>query len=176
MKIIKSTASFSICKKYRLRLTKRISKSSREIIFIGLNPSTANSIYNDATLSRLLDFTSIWGYGSLEVINLFARVSKNPVLLKTCKDPIGEGNDLELKKRMRSWSENLYSDLWLGWGVNGRFMNRDIDVLGVIKKFYSKRHEKYPYASKPLSLGRTKGGYPRHPLYVAKKEILRPFC
>ncbi len=93
-----SNASFSICGKYRFNLTRRISKSPRKIIFIGLNPSRADSKNNDATLTRLLDFSKSWGYGSIIVINLFARISKNPKVLTSCANPIGVSNNVELRK------------------------------------------------------------------------------
>ena len=77
-----SNAVFSLCRKYRYRLNRRISQSRKEIIFIGLNPSTADEKDNDSTLRRLLDFSDSWGYGSLVVINLFARISNSPKILK----------------------------------------------------------------------------------------------
>ena len=37
-----------------------------------LNPSTADAQTNDPTIRRCLQFAQAWGYGTLEVVNLFA--------------------------------------------------------------------------------------------------------
>ena len=83
MPSINSNAVFSFSRKYRYRLNRRINQSRHEIIFIGLNPSTADEEDNDSTLIRVLNFSNSWGYGSLVVINLFARISTSPRLLKS---------------------------------------------------------------------------------------------
>ena len=54
-------------------------------------------------------------------------------------------------------------------------MNRNIEVLKTIKRFHAKRIENFPGASKAYSLGVTKKGHPRHPLYLAKTELLKIF-
>ena len=93
------------------------------MLFIGLNPSTASDSSEDQTLNRLLSFCRSWGYGSLVVVNLFAKVSKSPLLLRSCIDPVGEGNDQELSLNADIWSKNHLWDLWLGWGAGGVFLN-----------------------------------------------------
>tara|TARA_Y100001968_G_scaffold292692_1_gene298093 strand:- start:18719 stop:19123 length:405 start_codon:yes stop_codon:yes gene_type:complete len=129
---------------------------------MGLNPSLANSRDNDPTLTRLVDFAELWGYGSLVVINLFARVSKSPKLLAFCDDPVGWKNDFELQKRIEYWSRNDACDLWIGWGVNGTFMNRNERLLKRIKKS----------SKNPCVIGLTKDGHPKHPLYIARNKTL----
>ncbi len=162
---MKSSASFSSCKKYRWGLTRLISDSKRELIFIGLNPSLATGKANDRTLCRLISFTKSWGYGSLKVINLFALISKEPNILKYCKDPIGLKNDYELKKSIRYWSKNFQCDLWIGWGLKGEIMDRHNKILKMIKDESTRD---------PLVIGLSKNGHPLHPLYVSKKKKLYP--
>ena len=170
-----SNAVFSFSRKYRYRLNRRINQSRKEIIFIGLNPSTADEEDNDSTLIRVLNFSNSWGYGSLVVINLFARISPSPSILKSSSNPIGPFNNFELKTNIKNWSENEFCDLWLGWGVNGSFMNRDRNILKEIKKYSKKKMQHFPKAQMPLALGLTKGGYPRHPLYMPNSSYLRTF-
>ncbi len=175
MQSMNSNTVFSLSKKYRYRLNRRINKSRKEIIFIGLNPSTADEEVNDATLIRLINFSDSWGYGSLVVVNLFARISTSPRFLKSCVNPIGSLNNHVLKKKLKDWSEDEFCDLWLGWGVNGSFMKRDRTILREIQKYSLKKTKKLSKAQMPLALGLTKGGFPRHPLYMASSSHLQIF-
>ena len=163
---MKSDALFSPCRRYRWRLTRSIKKSSKEIIFIGLNPSSANASNNDSTLTRVINFCRHWDYGSLTVINLFGIVATNPRHLLLYNDPIGWRNNSELNKHINYWSHNPMCDLWIGWGVNGNIMNRNREILEKIKKYYFKT---------PYIIGLTKGGHPKHPLYISKDKYLYPF-
>ena len=42
------------------------------ILFIGLNPSTADETKNDPTIRRCINFAKDWGYGGVMIANLFA--------------------------------------------------------------------------------------------------------
>ena len=53
-----SNAVFSLSRKYRYRLNRRINQSRKEIIFIGLNPSTADETKNDPDLQKEAKKTS----------------------------------------------------------------------------------------------------------------------
>jgi len=137
-----------------------------ELLFIGLNPSSANSKENDPTLRRLLTFAESWGFGKLYVINLFARIAKSPKILKSCDDPIGSINDDILEQNINYWLANDLCKLWIGWGVNGKLMNRGHKVLKKLENKYSKQ---------PYTIGITKQGYPIHPIYVGRDKKLYPF-
>ena len=132
--MLKSSAKFSPAKDYRWGLTRYINDSKKELIFMGLNPSIADEKQNDQTLRRLIGFAELWGYGSLVVINLFAKISKSPHLLFRCDDPVGWHNNFELNKQINYWSINDLCELWIGWGVKGKFMNRNEEVMIRIKK------------------------------------------
>ncbi len=175
MEYIESKASFSACGNYRWSLQRRINESKNQIIFIGLNPSFANGLKNDATIRRVVNFIDCWGYGSLLVVNLFSKISKDPKLLKSFSDPIGSKNQIELEGALLKWSNDELCHLWLGWGVNGKYMNRSNEVLCIIEDFNRKRFKKFPNASKPLAIGTTKQGHPRHPLYASNQEVLKTF-
>ena len=164
---MKSNALFSKCGSYRWKLSRLISESKTELIFIGLNPSYGDSERNDQTLIRIINFAQSWGFGRVYVINLFARITTRPEILRYCDDPVGSENDLILERNIRYWLANDLCKLWIGWGVNGKLMNRDKKVLEKIKN----KDSKEPYA-----IGITKKGCPRHPLYVGKNKKLLPFA
>ena len=88
-------------------------------MFIGLNPSKANSLNNDKTLTRIINFSSRWNYKNIYVINLFGLISKSPSQLLKNKDPVGRNNDLIILKVLEFWRKNINFDLWLEWGDKG---------------------------------------------------------
>ncbi len=175
MPLYDSVASFSECGLYRWNLRRKISNNKRSIIFIGLNPSKADNCNNDATLRRLIGFSTSWNYGSLVVINLFARIGRSPQILKKVDDPIGFKNDHEILFSGSSWSSDPSCDLWLGWGDRGAWRSRDYHVMQLLKKYFIYRQQQFPYALGPLVIGFTKAGHPRHPLYASSSKDLRPF-
>ena len=175
--ILESESLISSCGKYRWWLKKSLSVNrQRTLLFIGLNPSTATSNEDDMTLRRLLKFCHSWGYRDLLVINLFARRSKSPRLLKHCFDPIGKKNNDILAKFISVWSRNIDWDLWLGWGAGGALFKRNNYVLRLIEPSFIMRMSLFPKAIGPLALGVTRGGHPLHPLYVPALRTLSSFC
>ena len=147
----------------------------KKLFFLGLNPSIATASTNDHTITRLINFAKIWGYGYLRVINLFARIAKSPDLLRDCHDPVGEENNSELSQMMEYWAFNKTCDLWIGWGVKGQLFNRNIIVLQMIRKFWLRRHNNFTFRTFPYVIGLTQGGHPKHPLYASKRLVLEPF-
>ena len=92
----------------------------KTLVFIGLNPSKANSVNNDKTLTRIINFSSRWNYKNIYVINLFGLISKSPSQLLKNKVPVGEKIDLIILKVLEFWRENINCDLWLGWEDKGK--------------------------------------------------------
>jgi hypothetical protein len=63
------------------------------VLFVMINPSTADATKDDATIRKCVGFAKRWGMGSLEVVNLFAWRSKDVADLLAAADPVGPGND-----------------------------------------------------------------------------------
>ena len=145
------------------------------MVFIGLNPSKANTVYNDRTLIRIINFCSRWNYKNIYVINLFGLISESPSKLLKSLDPVGEKNDLITIKVLEFWRENNNCDLWLGWGDKGQLCGRDSFVLKLIKNLSNLEPNKKNNSERVLSLGRSKKGNPRHPLYMPSESFLKPF-
>ena len=102
-------------------------------------------------------------------------ISKSPLQLSKSKDPIGEHNDLITLKSLEFWRENTNCDLWLGWGDKGQLNGRDGKVLKLIKSFSNFKSNENNSSKRVLSLGLTKKGNPRHPLYMPNQSFLRKF-
>jgi hypothetical protein len=153
-------ARFSACGRYRWWLERRWDPRAPRLLFIGLNPSRADGARDDPTLRRLIGFARGWGYGALEVLNLFAAVSPSPAALRRLDDPVGPLTDRWLRRRLAACPG---TPLWLGWGAGGGWRGRDRAVLALLG------------GRRLLALGSTRGGHPRHPLYLPAGARLRPW-
>lgn len=60
---------------YRYLLYRELDSSLPRILYIMLNPSTASHETEDQTSKQCLYFTKKFGFGSLEVVNLYALIS-----------------------------------------------------------------------------------------------------
>ncbi|MDP4681874.1 MAG: DUF1643 domain-containing protein, partial [Cyanobium sp. MAG_137] len=152
-------AAFSPCGLYRWWLERLWQPAAPRLIFIGLNPSRAGGQRDDPTLRRLVGFAQHWGFGSLEVVNLFARVSPSPAVLRRAADPVGAEADVWMQQRLAANPQAL---VWLGWGNQGAWRGRDQAVLALLQ------------GRGLWALGLTAAGQPRHPLYVASDVALQP--
>jgi hypothetical protein len=148
-----SYATFSPCRKHRYVLTRIWDHEKPPVAFIGLNPSTANESQDDPTIRRVVRFSRSFGYGRVNMLNLFSYVTPYPHLLKECEDPIGY-NDEYLKYYCRN------TDVVFAWG-NFDVFGRDKEVM----KFF-------PIA---YCLGKNKNGSPKHPLYLRSDTQLIKF-
>jgi hypothetical protein len=146
-------AIISKCKKYRYRLWRIWDNSKPYVLFIMLNPSTADSNIDDPTIRRCIGFANSWGYGGLYVGNLFAYRSTQPNVLFETKDPIGEEN----KHHLSEMSEKCEIAI-CAWGNPN-----------IIKKL---NHNSLDFLNTPLHyLALTINGTPRHPLYLKSNLI-----
>lgn len=148
--VLHSGAIFDMTGQYRYILWRAWSGDYPRIAFIMLNPNTADAQRDDPTIRRCIGFARAWGFGSLEVVNLFAYRTPDARVLSRIADPIGEDNDhflVQAAARVRC--------IVVAWGTKGALLNRDQAVL------YLLTGQDHLYC-----LGRTKDGYPRHPLYV----------
>ena len=136
---------FSKCKSYRWILKRELLGGKKTVVFIGLNPSKGNSLNNDRTLIRIINFCSRWNYKNIYVINLFGLISTLPSQLLKSNDPIGNNNNLITLKVLEFWIENINCDLWLGWGDKGKLYSRDRMVLKLIRNLSKLDSKKYSF-------------------------------
>ena len=144
----------SACRTYRYVLWREVAAGRPGYaLFVGLNPSTADETADDPTVRRCADFARRWGYGALGLANLFAYRATDPAVLKAAAAPVGRGND--------RWLARLAAGAGVvvaAWGVHGAFAGRDRAVAALLGEGLS-------------CLGVTKGGHPRHPLYVRRTVV-----
>jgi len=160
-------------KLYRWSLSYKISNFKKEIIFIGLNPSLSDSHYVDQTTKKIIKISRNCNYGKVNILNLFALISRNPSKLLTHKKPVGYLNNQLIYENLKYWSKNKNCHLWLGWGNKGTFLNRNKKVSKIITKFYLLKKENFDKPLGPLFLKKTMQHNPIHPLYCSDKSILQ---
>jgi hypothetical protein len=150
-------AVFDSSRLYRYALWRRWNVFGPRLAFVMLNPSTADAVRDDPTIRRCLAFARSWGFGSLEIVNLFAYRAVQPAELEKASDPVGPENDaylLEAARRARL--------LVAGWGNHGALHGRDKAVMRLLD------NDLY-------CLGTTQLGQPRHPLYVSASAAPEPW-
>jgi len=146
-------AIFSRCMNYRYTLYRKTGPRASRILFIMLNPSTADDNKNDPTVRRCIGYAQDWEYGQMAVCNLFAYRSTDPNHLYDAQDPEGPEND-----RMILDEAKKAHLIICAWGTHGLFRDRHRRVLNLLWE-----NNLITY-----SLKVTKAGYPSHPLYLKK--------
>lgn len=147
-----SGAAFSEDDRYRYLLWRRWADRA-PLVFIMLNPSTANEYKLDPTVTRCVRMAKTLGFGGCVVANIFALRSTNPRALYTVSpdEAIGPSND-EVLRQLTGHPTLIVA----AWGVHGDLYGRQARVLELLQH------------TDVYALGSTKGGHPRHPLYLSR--------
>jgi hypothetical protein len=145
-------AIFSPCMTWRYSLRRDWSDMltpPRVALWIMLNPSTADHLKLDPTVTRCREFSRAWGYTALEVVNLFALRSTDPEGLYAHADPVGPGNDHYIARAAEA------ADLIVcAWGNHAALHTRGRAVTAAL-------------SGRLLHALRLNGsGHPAHPLYL----------
>lgn len=140
--------------RYRYSLRRVWDATKPTVLFIGLNPSTADHRVDDRTIRRCVEFARSWGFGQLAMANLFALRTSSPQVLRHTSDPVGPRNDRWLQRLIGEAEEVV-----VAWGDHGAYLARDRVVLAMLVR--------------PRCLGLSKLGHPRHPLYMRGTTMLR---
>lgn len=138
---------------YRYVLYREWDAELPTILFIMLNPSTADGDSDDPTIRRVINFAKSWGYGGVYVANLFGFRSTDPKGLRTAEDPIGPDNKRHVIDLLSVVQCTVYA-----WG-NG--------------------YEEPPWLRSlvptPFCIEIGKRGCPKHPLFLPKTSSIIPF-
>lgn len=137
---------------YRYTLTR--GECVNPLVFIMLNPSTADHTDDDPTIRRCIGFAEANDYDGIIVINLYALRSTDPQALWASQDPVGVLNNVYLyeiadraKHVVCAWGKNAKSD-------RVKQVVKILESRDIILK----------------CLGVNKDNSPKHPLYLAKNS------
>ncbi len=157
--IMFDSAIFSDDRVYRYQLTRMTGWQRTTCLFIMLNPSTADETKNDPTVARCISFAKHWGFGRLEVCNIFAYRATEPRELRglTEAQAVGPDNDRHIASAVARAGRVVCA-----WGNHGELHRRGVQVRNAII-----------LAGKiPLAFKITGAGQPIHPLYQKKDAPL----
>lgn len=147
---------------YRYKLTRRwgdTAETDPHLVWVMLNPSTADGTYDDPTIRKCVGFARRFAYGGIHVVNLFAYRATDPRDLAKAADPVGPHNV--------AWQLDAIqggNPVVAAWGAGfGRlpWAPSLVDLRG--------------YRQQVWCLGTTRSGMPRHPLYVPYTQMLEPW-
>ena len=148
-----SSAQLSPDGLYRYRLTRAwdggLVGARPAVTWVMLNPSTADHQADDPTIRRCVAFAKTWGYGGIEVVNLFALRATDPAELLRHADPVGLEND----EHLRVVASDAGRLIVCAWGAHRAAKARGAQVLALL-------------GATARCLRRTKSGAPEHPLYL----------
>jgi len=150
MKYLESSADISDDGLYRYALYRRLSMGERTVLFVGLNPSTADASVDDPTIRRCAGFARAWGFDWLYMGNLMAWRATDPKQLPADDLTAAGARNQEALTWMMQRAEVVVA----AWGqhkLHGYAQQLARKVLAL------------PHAH---CLGQTKDGSPKHPLYL----------
>lgn len=160
------TADISPCGLYRWKLSRDWPTASARpgrACFVMLNPSTADGSKDDPTLRMCIHFAQAWGFGGLDVVNLFPFRSSSPIECFSWAKNNTEGNVVTHNLNTVAHAVIGASIVVAAWGAApwakeaGDFVGRFVNATG----------------RDLFCLGTTQDGSPKHPLARGVHRIPR---
>lgn len=148
-------ATLSECGTYRYNLVRRWGDGPA-LLWVMLNPSTADAEVDDPTIRRCIGFARGSGRNAIEVVNLYALRSPSPADLWKHPNPIGPCNDAAISAAIRRAADAGGAMVVAAWGGNAK-RERAEAVMRILTD-----------ATDVYALGQDKDGRPTpgHPLYI----------
>lgn len=136
--------------KYRYRLFRGWGAANTQtVMWIMLNPSTADAETDDPTIRRCISFSKYWGFGSMLVGNLYAYRATDPRELAR-HDAAGPDNAYHLYEMSKQCSKIICA-----WGNPG-----------------GDAHPRLCIGPQAMwCLGKNTSGTPKHPLYLPARLL-----
>lgn len=140
---------------------------NRMMVWVMLNPSTADAHVDDPTIRKCIGFAKRRDFAGIIVTNLFAYRATDPKELRKVSDPIGPKN-LAYLHDVVSWAAQRGHPVYVGWGRRG----------GKLAEEASKNlteMTRYQSLIKLRCFGKNADGSPKHPLMLAYKTPTESF-
>lgn len=160
---IERSAVLSHGREYRYRLDRVWLPPGRfRVMWVMLNPSSADELADDHTIKRCMALSDSWGYSGMAVANLFALRSADPESLLAHPDPVGPENDHYLREM--AWEFDVIVAAWgsslARWPL---FIQREREVKNILR-------------GRMYILAITAKGNPKHPSRIRSDVELKRFA
>jgi hypothetical protein len=155
----------SDCGLYRYRLWREWDRSRPTLAFLMLNPSTADHLTDDPTITRCMSRAMTDKFGRLEVANLFPLRATDPTELLSHPDPLGAMRTADVAVLDAIDRATM---VICAWGSHPAAAERAAEVLQLLRMCGMR--------NKFFHLGLNKDGSPKHPLYIAASTRPKPFA
>lgn len=155
--------TLSPCEQFRYRLWRHWDDGLPVLVWIMLNPSWGDANRDDNTIKKCVAFAKLWGYGGIEIVNLFAYRTHSPDVLRQKGYPgfMGDRNMQYLHAVIKQ-----HKDVLCAWGGNAR-CSAGIFIIDKVKAMVTKMQETMHIHTRALKV--SADGTPWHPLYVSYK-------
>ena len=152
----------------RYWLERRFLLPGGRLVFVMLNPSTADERRDDPTIRRCIGRAKRLGCSELVVVNLFALRATDPAELR------GQVEEAPTRPEVQAWEQAFHEGgtFVAAWGGDGgrRWLG---DLIRARERWILRLA--LAYKRQLHALGVTRTGAPRHPLYVRGDAELRPW-
>jgi len=121
------------------------------ILWVMLNPSTADGQQDDPTIRKVMGFSALLGYGNVYVVNKYAYRATDPTELRKVLDPVGPKTD----SYIQDWAR-FASRIVVAWGRDPALVPcRAQAILNILVRY-----------NNIYCLGHNNDGSPKHPLML----------
>jgi hypothetical protein len=145
---------------YRYRLSRTWEADKPYVLFVLMNPSTADPNSDDPTIAKCCRFAKAWGFGGIVAANTFAYRCTDQKRLTETVDPIGPDNDKHIIEMAKKAAIVVFA---YGKPRHKQLRSRGVSLARILI-------EKAGITPHVLRLG--PDGTPCHPLYLP--ETLEP--
>lgn len=155
------SARISECGRYRYTLTRETGERAGSVLWVMLNPSTADATEDDPTIRKCVGFTKRWGFRHLKVVSLFAWRATDPKMLEVDDDKIIDSENIRAVFKEVSAHDRVV----FAWGGGLKYAHGNKWVAEFVARTFLDAQ----------CLGVNKDGTPKHPLYLSYETELVPY-
>ncbi len=140
---------------------------TRNLICIGINPSTATPEGLDSTLKKVNRIAELNGYDGWLMLNIYPQRDTYPNNIDLVSNDDGiKANNKAIQEVLKMYK---FKDIWAAWGTTIEHRPFLKDCLEELSKNFDASYRWLHYDDT------TKYGHPRHPLYVSYSKEFKDF-